>query len=59
MTRQRAGTRLNVEQARRFVVAVRLCGRPGADNIRRLRAILKRLGRRYGLRCIAAREVRR
>jgi hypothetical protein len=40
-----------------FVIELR--GRAGADGIHSLRAILKILSRRYGLRCIGAHEVRR
>jgi len=36
---------------------LRLEGKPGADNIKSLRWVLKRLLRRYGLKCLDAREV--
>jgi hypothetical protein len=38
------------------VFVVRLRGRPGADSVRELRAILKVLLRRYQLKCVDARE---
>jgi hypothetical protein len=42
----------------RPVFVLRIEGRPGADNIKSLRWVLKRLLRRYGLKCLDAREVR-
>jgi hypothetical protein len=37
---------------------LRLQGKPGADNIRRLRAVLKSLLRVHGFRCLEAIEER-
>jgi hypothetical protein len=39
-----------------FIMTLR--SEPGVDGIRMLRALLKLAWRRFGLRCIAAREIR-
>jgi hypothetical protein len=44
---------------RRPTYVVRLRAAPGRDSIRVLRAALKYLLRRHGLRCLSAREERR
>ena len=43
----------NLPRDRRPIFVVRLQARPGVDPIRALRAALKALGRRYGLRAVA------
>lgn len=40
-----------------FVIALQ--AKPGVDSIRALRAALKLLGRRYGLKCVTIREARK
>ncbi len=41
----------------RSVFVLRLEAKPGAAGIRQLRALLKRLLRRHGFRCLDAREI--
>jgi hypothetical protein len=40
----------------RPVFVLRIEGRPGVDNIKSLRWVLKRLLRRYGLKCLDVKE---
>jgi hypothetical protein len=44
---------------RRPIFTLRIEGKPGAAGIHALRAVLKALLRRHGLRCLDAREIGR
>jgi hypothetical protein len=43
--------------ARRPILLLRIEGKPGAEDIRQLRAFLKHLLRAHAFRCLEAREV--
>jgi hypothetical protein len=44
-------------RAQRPTFTLKIEGRPGADSIRDLRALLKRLLRQHGFRCLDARQI--